>query len=108
VRRGYSSHSSVTDDLREGKILEKREGLWTRCPRLGGETPFTYCLIEAGELPCPRIVGCWQAFFPVETYLKRTLTPQRWEAFTQKIPQDKVSSLLTIVEETKKRQEQKG
>jgi hypothetical protein len=77
-----------------------------RCPRLGGETPFTYCLVEGGDLPCLRIVACWQPFFPVETYLKRILTPQRLEAFMEKKPQDKVASLVTLAEEAKEKQEQ--
>ena len=86
--------------------MEKQEGLWMRCPRLGGETPFTYCLVEGGELPCPRIIICWQAFFPVEKYLKRILTPQRWETFMEKKPQEKIASLVTLAEEAKKRMEQ--
>jgi hypothetical protein len=85
--------------------LDTREGLWLRCPRLGDETPFTYCLVEGGELPCPRIVACWQSFFPVEKYLKRILTPQRWEQFMEKKPQDKISSLVTLAEKAKEEQE---
>ncbi len=55
------------------------EGLWIRCPRLGGEAPFTYCMQEAGDLPCHRIIVCWQAYFPVEAYLRKKLSPQKWE-----------------------------
>jgi hypothetical protein len=73
-----------------------------RCPRLGGEAPFTYCLQEGGELPCPRIVVCWQAFFPVEAWLRKTLSPQRWEQFANRRPKEKISSLVELIQEAKK------
>ena len=72
-----------------------------RCPRLGGETPFTYCLHEAGELPCHRIIVCWQTFFPVEAYLRKMLSPQKWEEFTDRKPKEKIASLLELIEEAK-------
>jgi hypothetical protein len=77
------------------------EGLWTRCPRLGGEAPFTYCLQEAGDLPCHRIIVCWKAFFPVEAYLRKTLSPQKWEEFADRKPKEKITSLLEMIEEAK-------
>jgi hypothetical protein len=75
--------------------------LWMRCPRLGGEAPFTYCLHEAGELPCHRIIVCWQAFFPVEAYLRKTLSQQKWEEFADRKPKEKIASLLELIEEAK-------
>jgi hypothetical protein len=77
------------------------QGLWMRCPRLGGEAPFTYCLQEAGNLPCHRIIACWQAFFPVEAYLRKTLSPQKWEEFAGRKPKEKITSLLELIEEAK-------
>jgi hypothetical protein len=74
-----------------------------RCPRLGGEAPLTYCLQEAGDLPCQRIVACWQAFFPVEAHLRRVLPPQKWEQFAGRKPKEKIASLLELVEEAKGR-----
>jgi len=73
-----------------------------RCPRLGGEAPFTYCLREAGDLPCQRIVVCWQASFPVEEYLRRRLSQQEWEEFVNRKPKDKIISLLDLIEEAKR------
>ena len=78
------------------------EELWMRCPRLGGEAPFTYCLQEAGELPCHRIVVCWQPFFPVESYLRKWLSPKKWEEFTARKPKEKIVSLLELIEEAKR------
>lgn len=83
--------------------MKTQDELWMRCPRLGGETPFTYCMVEGGDLPCPRIVACWQAFFPVEMYLRKMLSSRRWEAFTERKPREKLASLLESVEEAKRK-----
>ncbi len=71
-------------------------------PRLGGETPFTYCLREGGDIPCRRIVVCWQAYFPVEAYLRKTLSPSKWEEFVNGKPKEKIVSLLELIEEAKR------
>ena len=41
----------------------------TRCPKLGDEITFSYCLRVAGDLPCPRIIRCWQAAFDADAAL---------------------------------------
>jgi len=73
-----------------------------RCPRLGGEVQFSYCRRESGYLPCPRVVICWQAFFPVEQYLMENMSAEMWERFSQQQPKDKVTTLLDLIEAAKK------
>ena len=77
--------------------------LQMRCPRLGGEVTFGYCEREGGDLPCQRIVVCWQPYFPVEAYLRRKLAPRQWDDWSGRKPQDKVVSLIELIEEAKKR-----
>ena len=69
-----------------------------RCPRLGGEVPFSYCEREAGDLPCGQIIRCWENGFPVEEYLRGTLTPDAWERFHGRVPKDRLSTILDVVE----------
>ena len=83
-------------------MTEPHEARQIRCPRLGHEIAFSYCEREGGDLPCPRIVRCWQSFLPVEAYLKRTLSPDAWERFSSPTPGDKVTSLLEMVERAKR------
>jgi hypothetical protein len=87
----------------EEQFSKLGEELWMRCPRLGGEAPFTYCLQEAGELPCHRIVVCWQPFFPVEACLRKMLSPEKWEEFTARKPKEKIASLVELIEEAKRK-----
>ncbi len=74
----------------------------TRCPKLGHDVPFSYCLTEAGELPCPRILTCWQAAFDVEGVLKQGLTPGQWDQFSGAKPKDRISSIIELIEQAKR------
>jgi hypothetical protein len=72
-----------------------------RCPKLGDEMTFSYCLTEAGDLPCARIITCWQAAFGVTDVLKRVLTPDQWNRFASVQPKEKVLSLIELIEKAK-------
>ena len=83
--------------------MNKFNHLELRCPRLGGEVTFAYCVREGGDIPCPQVVTCWQAFFPVETWLKEHLSQEAWERFSSHVPRDKVTTLVDRIEAAKKR-----
>jgi hypothetical protein len=72
-----------------------------RCPKLGDEMTFAYCLRETGDLPCARIIQCWFRFFDVAMLLKDQLTPSEVERFTGAQPKDKLVNLLEIIEKAK-------
>jgi len=72
-----------------------------RCPRLGDEITFSYCLRESGAHPCSRIVSCWSVVFDVESFLHKNMTAQNWESFINTQPKDKVTSLIEIIEAAK-------
>jgi hypothetical protein len=72
-----------------------------RCPKLGDEMTFGYCLQESGDLPCARIIQCWQAAFDVAALLKKHLTPGQWKRFTCAEPKDKIINLIEIIEKAK-------
>jgi len=73
-----------------------------RCPKLGDEMTFAYCLQEAGDLPCARIITCWQGAFDVAALLKEDLSPDHWERFSHTAPKDKVTSLIEMIEKAKR------
>jgi len=72
-----------------------------RCPKLGDEITFGYCLQESGDLPCVRIIQCWQAVFDVAALLKEHLTSGQWERFICAQPKDKVINLIEVIEKAK-------
>ena len=73
-----------------------------RCPKLGDEMTFAYCLHEAGDLPCVRIIQCWFMSFDVATLLKDRLTPGDWECFTGAQTKNKLAGLIEIIEKAKR------
>ncbi len=79
-----------------------------RCPKLGGEVTFAYCLVEGGDLPCPRTIVCWQPYFPVEDYLRAKLTQEQWDRCFSQAPKEKIVSLVELIEAAKKRKKAEG
>jgi hypothetical protein len=79
-----------------------------RCPRLGGEVRFSYCRKEGGYLPCLRIITCWYPYFPVEQYLRASMTTDTWDSFVGQMPKDKITTLMELIEEAKRRATQKS
>ena len=82
---------------------DQYDHLEIRCPRLGGEVAFSYCRKEGGDLPCPRIIICWQLYFPVEIYLRKHLTEGEWDRCFNRPPKTKMTTLIELIEEAKKR-----
>jgi hypothetical protein len=75
-----------------------------RCPKLGNQIYFSYCVQENQGLPCYRTLDCWFEHFEVAAFLKKTLTPAKWKAAFGKPPKPKIISLLELIEQEKNRQ----
>ncbi len=73
-----------------------------RCPRLGGEVPFSYCRTLQDGMPCDRVVICWELVFDIGTFLQEHYTPAEIKKFLNPTPKDKMSTLLDIIEQAKK------
>lgn len=79
-----------------------------RCPKLGHELTFAYCRRESLDMPCPRIIRCWENFFPVETFLRETMDADGWDTFCRRTLPDKMTTLLDLIEKAKARQQSDG
>ncbi|MBW1851829.1 MAG: hypothetical protein JRJ15_10425 [Deltaproteobacteria bacterium] len=74
-----------------------------RCPRLGHQISFSYCLSENRDLPCFKILDCWYNHFQVEEFLKDKLTSEQWVKIFGSPPKPKLISLVELIEQAKKR-----
>lgn len=83
-------------------MLQETSDKLARCPRLGDEMPFSYCLQESGALPCSRIISCWSPVFDVESFLHEKMKDHEWKKFRNAQPKDKVSTLIEIIEAAKR------
>ena len=81
---------------------DRYDSLQIRCPRLGGEVTFAYCMVEGGDLPCMRIVACWQICIPIAGYLRERLSPDQMERFAEQKPKDRIVTLVELIEAAKK------
>lgn len=77
-----------------------------RCPRLGQEIHFEYCM-ESGDddFACWKVLDCWWEIFDVESYLKANLPASEFNRMIQMKPKPKVASLVELVEKAKRRTE---
>lgn len=82
--------------------MGKYDNLQIRCPKLGGEVTFAYCLQEGIDLPCARVISCWYAYFPVEHYLRNSMSEEAWDRFTKYTPRDKIATLVELIEKAKR------
>lgn len=76
-----------------------------RCPRLGHPVPFSYCLQCGDEqAPCWKIADCWWEIFDVVAYLTEHFPPEVVATLqTAAPPKPKVTSLVELIEQAKKR-----
>jgi hypothetical protein len=75
-----------------------------RCPRLGGPVSFRYCRQEGeNDLPCWKVIDCWWESFEIGAYLRRNLSEDQFRRLATFRPKPKVSSLIEMIEQAKKR-----
>lgn len=80
------------------------DDLEIRCPKLGHQIYFSYCVKENQGIPCFRTLDCWFEHFEVEAFLEKELTPAQWKAAFTNPPKPKMTSLLELIEQAKNRQ----
>jgi hypothetical protein len=83
-------------------LTERYDTLQIRCPRLGGEVTFAYCRVEGGDIPCMRIIACWQNCLPISGYLRERLSPDQLERFAKQKPKERIVTLVELIEAAKK------
>jgi len=75
-----------------------------RCPRLGSEITFEYCLKYASEEgPCCKVCDCWWERFDVVAYLHRTLGSEAVKNLQASQPPSKVTRLVELIEQARTR-----
>ena len=87
----------------------KVETLERRCPRLGGDVTFGYCM-NGGEQdrPCFKVFDCWWERFDVVAFLQDQLPTDIYEALLKKrtLP-NKMASLVELIHQAQSRAAQK-
>jgi hypothetical protein len=85
-------------------MKKEQNNMVRRCPRLGNPVPFDYCEICGNDQqPCFKILDCWWEHFDVVQYLKENLTEDQFYQLSQTCPKPKVTSLIELIEQARKR-----
>lgn len=72
-----------------------------RCPRLGSDISFNYCLISGeDDGPCFKILDCWWEYFDVADYLRRNMPEAAFAELirTAEQPKNKIGSIIDIIQ----------
>ena len=85
---------------------ESRDQHERRCPRLGGPVTFNYCRQYGGDrLPCWKALDCWWEVFDIAAFLRGQLSAAEFEDFQRARPKPKVTSLVELINQAKRRTE---
>lgn len=81
------------------------QDLQRRCPRLGSEVAFAYCMTCAEDTdPCFKIGDCWWERFDVMAYLEARLPAAVYRRIAvRRPPPDKVCSLVALIRQAQAR-----
>lgn len=72
------------------------------CRKLGHWLSFSYCRQENNGLPCRKIADCWFEKIPIERFLKENYKEEEI-SYIFKPSKQKLTSLIELIEQAKKR-----
>jgi hypothetical protein len=83
-------------------MIEEHDASMIYCPQLGGEVPFRYCRTVQEDLPCQRIIICWEFRIRLSEFLgQHYSTDQIRRALAPPI-EIRLDTILALIEKAKK------
>jgi len=89
-------------------MIEEYDALVIRCPQLGGEVPFRYCRMVNEDLPCRRIIICWEFPIEISKFLAENYTFDQIQRALAPPSKTRFETILEIIEKAKKIKEEEG
>ena len=83
-------------------MVEEYDALIIRCPQLGGEIPFQYCRTVNENLPCRKILICWEFRIEISKFLCDHYPADQIQCFLAPPSKSKLDTILELVEKAKK------
>jgi len=87
-------------------MIEEYDALIIRCPQLGGEIPFRYCRTINEELPCRRIVVCWEFRIEISKFLSEHYSIDQIQRALAPPSKTRIEALIDLIEKAKKIKEE--
>ena len=89
-------------------MIEEHDALIIRCPMLGGEVPFHYCRSVNEDLPCRKIIICWEFTLEVGKFLNEHYSIDEIQRALAPPSKTRVDTILELIEKAKKIKEEEG
>jgi len=87
-------------------MIEQYDSLIIRCPMLGGEVPFHYCRKLNNDLPCRKIIICWEFRLEIGKFLNEHYSPDQIQQALAPPSQTRLETILDLIEKAKKLKEE--
>ncbi len=89
-------------------MIEQYDSLVIRCPMLGGEVPFQYCRKLNEELPCRKIIICWEFRIEIGKFLNEHYSFNQIHQALAPPNKTRLETILELIEKAKKTKEEQG
>ncbi len=86
-------------------MIEAHDALSIHCPQLGGGVPFHYCRTVNQDLPCHRIILCWEFRIEIAAFLAEHYSTEHLQQALAPPTRTKVETILDLIEKAKKLKE---
>ncbi len=87
-------------------MLEEHDDLIIRCPQLGGEVPFKYCRTVNEDLPCRRMIVCWEFRMEISKFLGEHYSFDQIQCALASPRKTRIETILELIEKAKKIKEE--
>ncbi len=87
-------------------MIEEHDALIIRCPQLGGEVPFKYCRTVNEDIPCRRIMVCWEFRIKISEFLGKHYSVDQIERALAPPTKTRLDTILELIEKAKRVKEQ--
>ncbi|MGB7574656.1 MAG: hypothetical protein WBN53_12475 [Thermodesulfobacteriota bacterium] len=88
-------------------VIEEHDALIIYCPQLGGEIPFRYCRMVNEDLPCRRIMVCWEFRIEISRFLGEHYSVDQIQRALAPPTKTRLDTILELIEKAK-REKEKG
>jgi hypothetical protein len=83
-------------------MIEEHDALMIRCPMLGGEVPFEYCRTVNEDLPCRKIIVCWEFRIEIGKFLSEHYPLDQIQRALAPPTKTRLDTILELIEMAKK------
>ncbi|MGZ3559869.1 MAG: hypothetical protein ACXU97_12230 [Thermodesulfobacteriota bacterium] len=87
-------------------MIEQHDALVIYCPQLGGEIPFRYCRTVNEDLPCRRIVVCWEFRIKISEFLGEHYSIDQIERALAPPTKTRLDTILELIQKAQRIKEE--